>query len=76
MRKQYILSLIVLLPLLMLTSCATYYQQNIKFQTSVANGELPKAKELLESDKGKTGKNRVLYLFNKGWLNWMMNENT
>jgi len=76
MRKQYSVLFLVLFPLLMLTSCATYYQQNLKFQTCVVNGELPKAKELLESDKKKTGKNRVLYLFNKAWINWMLNENT
>lgn len=75
MPKQYTFLLLILFPLLMLTSCATYYQKNIKFQTYVANDELPKAKEILESDKGKTGKNRVLYLFNKGWLNWILNEN-
>ena len=75
MRKKYTILLLTLLPLLMFTSCATYYQQNLKFQTQLANGELSKAKELLEKDKSKTGKNRVLYLFNKGWLNWMMNEN-
>ena len=75
MRKQFIFLLLALLPLLILTSCATYYQKNIKFQTSVVNGDLEKAKEILESDKGKTGKNRVLYLFNKGWVQWMMNEN-
>jgi hypothetical protein len=76
MRNKITVLLLALFPLFLLNSCATYYQQNLKFQTHVANGELPKAKELLENDKGKTGKNRVLYLFNKGWLNWMMNENT
>ncbi|MFZ4400093.1 MAG: COG3014 family protein [Bacteroidales bacterium] len=75
MQKNYTFLIIALLPLFLLSSCATYYQQNLKFQSAVGNGELSKAKDMLDKDKSKTGKNRVLYLFNKGWLNWMMNEN-
>lgn len=59
----------------LLTSCATYYQQSIKFQAQVAEGDFNKAKDYLEKDKGKKGKNRILYLFNKGWVDWMMNQN-
>ncbi len=75
MPRPYTILFLILFPLLIFTSCATYYQKNIKFQTCVVNGEFTKAKEILDSDKGKTGKNRVLYLFNKGWLHWIMNEN-
>ncbi len=57
--------------LFFLTSCATYYQQNLKFQSYVSSGEIPKAKEILEKDKGKKNKNKVLYLFNKGWIDWI-----
>jgi uncharacterized protein len=75
MLKKYFIILLIF-PVLLLTSCATYYQQNLKFQTCVGNGELSKAGDILEKDKSKKGKNRVLYLFNKGWLGWMTNANT
>lgn len=56
---------------ILLNSCATYYQQNIKFQSYVSTGDIPKAKEILEKDKSKKNKNKVLYLFNKGWIDWI-----
>lgn len=59
----------------LLTSCATYYQRNLKFQAQVAEGDFEKAKDYLEKDKSKKGKNRILYLFNKGWVDWISNQN-
>lgn len=56
---------------LTISSCATYYQQNIKFQSYILSGEIPKAKEIIEKDKSKKNKNRVLYLLNKGWIEWI-----
>lgn len=57
--------------LFLFSSCATYYQQNIKFQSYVSSGNIDNAREILEKDKGKKNKNKVLYLFNKGWIEWI-----
>lgn len=73
MNRKYII--LFALAMFVLSSCATYYQNNIKFQTQVAEGDFTKAKDYLEKSKGKTGRNRILYLFNKGWVDWMMNQN-
>ena len=72
LKKCILFFLIVIL----LTSCATYYQKNIKFQEYISSSEFNKANELLEKDKKiQTGKNRILYLFNKGWVDWITNQN-
>ncbi len=74
MNRKYIF--LFVLSCILLSSCATYYQQNLKFQAQVAEGEFSKAKDFLEKSKGKDGKNRILYLLNKAWIEWMMNLNT
>jgi hypothetical protein len=73
MNRKFILVLAI--SSLLFSSCATYYQRNIKFQAQVSEGDFTKAKDYLEKDKSKKGKNRILYLFNKGWVEWMMNQN-
>ncbi len=61
--------LIVFLPFL-LSSCATYYQNSIRFQQSVLNGDLEGARKALSSDKSATQRrNQLLYLMNAGWVN-------
>ncbi len=56
--------------------CATYYQKTLKFQNYIYDGKLEKAKALLDNDqKAKTGKNKLLYFLNNGWVSWMMNLN-
>ncbi len=69
MRIKNLSWLIVCLPFL-LSSCATYYQSNIRFQESVLNGDLESARNVLNSDKKASQKrNRLLYLMNAGWIN-------
>lgn len=69
------LSYTALLMLLLLAGCATYYQRNIKFQSMVGQGELEKAEKMLASDKKvQKDRNRLLYLFNMGFLNHVQGE--
>jgi len=68
-------STIILFFAVLLSSCASYYQRNIEFQTQFANGELDKAEKTLEgSKKMKKDRNRFLYLVNMGVVNHMQQE--
>ncbi len=61
--------------LVILTSCASYYQRNIEFQTQFSNGEMDKAEKTLEgSKKMQKDRNRFLYLVNMGVVNHMQQE--
>ncbi|MBT3209520.1 MAG: hypothetical protein HN704_16135 [Bacteroidetes bacterium] len=61
--------------IIFIASCATYYQKNLKFQEHVTNGKLEKAKQLLLKDtKSKENRNKLLYYFNLGWINFMLQE--
>ncbi len=55
------------------SGCATYYQKNQKFQEMVQKGELEKAQKYISRDSTKAvkGKDRVLYFFKAGWLDYM-----
>ena len=67
--------LLLLFSFFLIISCATYYQKNLKFQEYVTNGDLNKAKELLLKDKkSKENRNKLLYYFNLGWVNFMLQE--
>lgn len=58
---------IAFLLLLFLSSCATYYQKNLKFQQAYEAGNLEKANKLLEKNEDEAeGKNRLLYFMQKG----------
>ncbi|MEZ4722878.1 MAG: hypothetical protein R2813_13475 [Flavobacteriales bacterium] len=62
-------------PLVLFTACATYYQRNIEFQELIGKGSLDKAEKLLESDKKiQRDRNRLLFLFNMGYINHMQQE--
>ena len=57
-------------------SCASYYQKNLRFQQHVYEGELSKAKSLLDKEAGSVkDKNKLLYLMNQGWVSWMLGKN-
>jgi len=59
---------IVILSIFLLTEgCATYYRRGREFQESFTQGDFTKALEALDENKrARTGKNRLLYLLNKG----------
>ncbi len=73
-QKRFTLPLLLFVSLL-LSSCATYYQQNEAFNTSFANGDMQTANKHLDGNKKlQSNRNRVLYLVNKGTLAWMQQD--
>lgn len=68
--------LVLLLPfLLLLTGCATYYQQNEAFNSYFMQGDIASANKVLDKDKkSNRSKNRALFLLNKGTLAWMQQD--
>lgn len=55
------------------TGCATWYQRTADFQAAVNTGNFEKANKLLDKDKKQaTGKNRILYYLNKGYVEFML----
>ena len=59
--------LILIFSLGVFSSCASYYQKNIKFNKEYASGEMLKAeKTLLHNKKEAESKNRFLYFVNMG----------
>jgi uncharacterized protein len=56
--------------LLILSSCANYYQHHFSFNKEFENGDLKTALEMLKrSSKESQGKNRFIYFANEGLLN-------
>ncbi len=75
LNKKYSLPVLIILFLgaLITFGCATYYKKNIKFQESVTQGDYEKAREYLKKEKrDQDGINRLLYLFNDGWVDWSL----
>ena len=67
--------LLLILMLGLLSSCATYYHQNIKFQEAYTSGNLEHASKLLEKNKkAAEDRNRLLYFMQKGVVLQMMGE--
>jgi hypothetical protein len=67
-KKQLKLA-ILLISVLFISACATYYQKLEEFNTNVEQGNIDKAKELLSKDKkAPEGRNRLLYFMNAGTL--------
>jgi len=65
----------IILIVLLLAGCATYYKKHQEFQAAVTNGNLEKAKTYLKNDKrGKEGKNKLLHYLNHGYVSWMLDE--
>jgi len=74
MKKNYILSLIFILPFI-LSSCLTYYEQNIEFYRNFEQGNFMVAKNNLEKvKKGPTGRNKLLYHLNMGTVSSLMGQ--
>ncbi len=72
LKKRYFFSTIFIVTIFV--SCATYYQKNLKFQEYFRTGDLEKANIFLENDNSKKGKNRLLYLLNRGVVSWMLKD--
>ncbi len=70
-----VLRLVILIFILALQGCASYYEKSRQLQTYVVSGDFLSAEKLLETDKkGETGVNRVLYWFNRGMVAFMNRE--
>lgn len=70
------LLLVFLVISFLLTGCATYYKKTQKFHDEFAAGNLDEADGVLKKDKkGPTNKNRLLYFFNRGVVNYMLGNN-
>ena len=65
--------LLVATAIIMLAGCVTWHQKYISVYSHFQSGNLEKADELLANDdKLKDGKNRILYLLDRGVLNHML----
>lgn len=63
----------LILFLILPTGCATWHQRTVEFQAAVSGGNFEQANKLLDKDKKQaTGKNRVLYYLNKGYVEFML----
>lgn len=72
---KHAISLALAVQLLLMSGCATYYQRNLAYQESVGAGQLEEAEKLLEKNKkAQKPKNRLLYLFNKGFIDQLQQE--
>jgi hypothetical protein len=66
---------LLLISTFFLSSCATYYQRNLKFQEAFSNGEIERANELLDkNEKDAEGRNRLLFLMKKGVVLQMLGQ--
>lgn len=66
MKKHFHNTYLIVL-ILLVSSCATYYQKAAELNSSIESGNIEKAKKILENDKkGAEGKNRLLYFMNIG----------
>ena len=62
---------------LLLASCATYYQKNQELMDAVYKSNFEAAKKILADDAKweKTEKNKLLFYLNKGTILWMAGDN-
>ncbi len=73
--KKYYKAVSLILFSVLLIGCATYYQKNLTLQQHITSGQYKEAEKQLSRDKkGETGKDRVLYYFNQGVVNFMLGE--
>ncbi|MEG0795913.1 MAG: hypothetical protein RR397_05310 [Odoribacter sp.] len=64
---------ICLLGCTLLTSCASWYQRTLAFQTAVQKGEFEQAEKILQKDKKQAkNKNKILYYLNQGYVEFML----
>lgn len=67
--------LLLIAPLVLFVSCATWYQRSMQFQHAATTGNLSGAKRIIEKSKKEADKkNRFLYYANAGWINRMTGD--
>jgi len=63
---------ILLVCLLFIAGCATYYEKSYELQSMISNGQYDAAEKLMDKDKkGESGINRMLYYCNRGVVTFM-----
>ncbi len=68
-------NLAYILAIFVFTGCASYYQRNIEVQRMISSGNLEDAEKKLEGDKRiQKDRNRLLYLFNMGFINHLQQD--
>ncbi len=72
MRRAYYIYIILLV--FLASSCATWHERTIGFHNSIAEGNFEQAEKILDKNKNQK-KNRILYLLNKGYVEFMLGRN-
>ncbi len=71
--KKYSYLFILFFFIIAVSSCATYYQKLIEFNTNIESGNIEKAKSILEKDKkASEGRNKLLHFMNLGTVEMLM----
>lgn len=68
---RYVVLLVVVLSL---SACTTYYQRNLAFQDAFTMGQMEEALKQLENKKAKKDRVKVLYYLNKGVVLQMLGD--
>ncbi|MEE4196104.1 MAG: hypothetical protein V2I54_00540 [Bacteroidales bacterium] len=73
LKFKYRRPIFITLILLIITGCATYYKQTQDFQNYIVSGNFQQANSWLKKNKKEaTGKNQLLYYFNRGYVSWIL----
>ncbi len=73
--KKIIKSTILIISILLLSSCATYHQKNAAFYKNVYSGDFEKAEQVIDANKKlQKGRNRLLYTLDKGIITHMLGK--
>jgi|688.fasta_scaffold37924_6 hypothetical protein len=65
--------IVLIFTMLLLTACATYYQNQQDFMQAIYNDNYALADKIL-GEKKVRNKDELLYFLNRGSLHWMMND--
>lgn len=73
MKRFVHLFFVALLSAVLCSSCATWHQRTIAFQSEVEKGDFEQALKKLKADKKQQkGKNQILYYMNLGYVEFML----
>lgn len=73
--RTYLKSSLLVLLIVLLSSCATYHQKNSAFYENIYAGEFEQAEKLIDADKKlQNSRNRLLYTLDKGVITHMLGK--
>lgn len=68
-------SLLFIISIILLSSCATYHQKNSAFYNSIYSGDFEQAEQIIDANKKiQNGRNRLLYTLDKGIITHMLGK--